>query len=45
MLIEGNSLSILHKKYCGYSCEAPKRGASNEYQQHVFLRRIEKKNI
>ena len=29
---------------CGYSLEAPRRGASNEYRQHMFLSR-NKKNI
>ena len=29
---------------CGYSLEAPHRGASNEYPQHMFLGR-NKKNI
>ena len=29
---------------CGYSLEAPRRGASNEYPQHMFLSR-NKKNI
>ena len=28
---------FLHKNICcGYSLEAPHRGASNEYSQHVF---------
>ena len=27
---------------CGYSLEAPRRGASNEYPQHMFLSRIKK---
>ena len=27
---------------CGYSLEAPRRGASNEYSQHVFLSRNKK---
>ena len=36
---------FLHKTiYCGYSLEAPQRGASNEYPQYMFLRR-NKKNI
>ena len=36
---------FLHKNVCcGYSLEAPHRGASNEYPQHMFLRR-NKKNI
>ena len=34
MLIEGNSLSILYR-----------RGASNEYPQHVFLWRIKTKYL
>ena len=29
---------------CGYSLEAPRRGASNEYPQHMFSSR-NKKNI
>ena len=24
---------------CGYSLEAPRRGASNEYPQHVFIKK------
>ena len=32
------------KTCCGYSLEAPYWGASNEYQQHMFLWR-NKKNI
>ena len=29
---------FLHKNICcGYSLEAPRRGASNEYTQHMFL--------
>ena len=36
---------FLHKKiYCGYSLEAPRWGASNEYPQHMFLWQ-NKKNI
>ena len=36
---------FLHKNiFCGYSLEAPRRGASNEYLQHMFLWR-NKKNI
>ena len=27
---------------CGYSLEAPRRGASNEYPQHMFLLRNKK---
>ena len=27
---------------CGYSLEAPRRGASNEYPQHMFFREIRK---
>ena len=30
---------------CGYSLEAPRRGASNEYPQHIFLLRNNKKRI
>ena len=35
---------FLENIFCGYSLEAPHRGASNEYQQHLFLSR-NKKNI
>ena len=29
---------VLHKNLCcGYSLEAPHRGASNEYPQHMFM--------
>ena len=39
------SFLFLHKSICcGYSLEAPRRGASNEYTQHMFLWR-NKKNI
>ena len=39
------SFLFLHENICcGYSLEAPRRGASNEYPQHMFLRR-NKKNI
>ena len=30
---------------CGYSLEAPHRGASNEYPQHMFLSRNKKNNM
>ena len=33
-----NSFLISRRKHiCGYSLEAPRRGASNEYPQHMFL--------
>ena len=36
---------LLHENICyGYSLEAPRRGASNEYPQHMFSWR-NKKNI
>ena len=36
---------FLHENiYCGYSLEAPQRGASNEYPQHMFSC-TNKKNI
>ena len=39
------SFLFLHENICcGYSLEAPHRGASNEYPQHMFLMR-NKKNI
>ena len=39
------SFLFLHEnKCCGYSLEAPRQGASNEYTQHRFLSR-NKKNI
>ena len=28
---------------CGYTLEAPRRGASNEYPQHIFYGEIRKK--
>ena len=37
-------LSYLSTKTCGYSLEARRRGASNEYSQHTFSWR-NKKNI
>ena len=38
MVIQGYFLLFLHENvYCGYSLEAPQRGASNEYPQHIFL--------
>ena len=37
------STSFFFKKtYCGYSSEAPRRGASDEYPQHVFVEKPEK---
>ena len=40
-----NFFLFIHKNIrCGYSLEAPCRGASNEYPQHMFLWR-KKKNI
>ena len=37
MIILGYFFLFLHKKICcGYSLEAPRRGASNEYPQHMF---------
>ena len=30
------------KTCCGYSLEAPRRGASNEYPQHVFVEKQER---
>ena len=39
------SFLFLHENICcGYSLEAPRQGASNEYPQHMFLCR-NKKNI
>ena len=39
-------LLFLNKNICcGYSLEAPRRGASNEYPQHIFLLRNNKKRI
>ena len=38
------SFLFLHENICcGYSLEAPHRGASNEYPQHMFLWRNKKK--
>ena len=38
MIILGLFFLFIHKNICcGYSLEAPRRGASNEYPQHVFL--------
>ena len=35
-----------HKNICcGYSLEAPHRGASNEYPQHMFLWRNKKNDL
>ena len=39
--ISGKYLSI-ENMYCGYSLEAPDRGTSNEYQQHVSMEKKEK---
>ena len=40
MIIKGKFSLFLHKKICcGYSLESPRRGDSNEYQQHMFLLR------
>ena len=37
------SLLFLNKNICcGYSLEAPRRGASNEYPQHMFSSRNKK---
>ena len=33
---------VLENICCGYSLEAPQRGASNEYPQHMFLSRNKK---
>ena len=35
-------LFLLKNICCGYSLEAPRRGASNEYPQHIFLLRNKK---
>ena len=41
-----NIFIFLHKNICcGYSLEAPCKGASIEYPQHMFLWREEKKSI
>ena len=37
-------LFLLENICCGYSSEAPRQGASDEYPQHMFSRR-NKKNI
>ena len=38
MIILGSFSPVLHKNICcGYSLEAPHRGSSNEYPQHMFL--------
>ena len=34
--------SIKNNICCGYSLEAPRRGASNEYPQHMFYGELEK---
>ena len=37
MIILGYFFLFLHKNICcGYSLEAPRQGASNEYPQHMF---------
>ena len=35
-------LFLFHHKTCGYSLEAPRRGASNEYPQHMLYKELEK---
>ena len=41
-----NSFYLSPKKTCyGYSLEAPQRGTSNEYQQHLLSRRNKKISI
>ena len=43
MIIMGSFSPVLHTNICcGYSLEAPRRGASNEYPQHMFLLRNKK---
>ena len=43
MIIMGYVFLFLHKTIvCGYSLEAPRRGASNEYPQHMFNGELEK---
>ena len=43
MISMGYFFLFLHKNiYCGYSLEAPYRGASNEYPQHMFSEEMEK---
>ena len=38
MIIMGSYSQVLHKNICcGYSLEAPQRGASNEYPQDMIL--------
>ena len=45
MVLSGEYLSYFSMKTCcGYSLEAPHRGTSKEYPQHMFLWR-NKKNI
>ena len=40
------SFLFLHENiHCGYSLEAPRRGASNEYPQHMFSWRNKKNNM
>ena len=39
--ISGKYLST-ENMYCGYSLEAPDRGTSNEYQEHVSMEKKEK---
>ena len=37
------SFLFLHENiYCGYSLEAARRAASNEYPQHIFYRKVRK---
>ena len=41
---QGNIFIVLHESICcGYSLEAPHRGASNEYPQYMFSWRNKKK--
>ena len=43
MIILGQFFLFLHNNICcGYSLEAPRRGASNEYPQHMFYGEMEK---
>ena len=43
---EHMSSLFLHENICcGYSLEAPRQGASNEYPQHMFSWRKKKENI
>ena len=40
MIIKGEFSTVLNNICSGYSLESPQRGDSNEYPQHMFLRRI-----